>query len=232
MQSRNDLIQAQHFISVAVVEGNDWTVAEIAAKVGLSIGHLHRLFKKYSNTTPRDFAAAQLPVHRAQNESQFISSGSLDNLSMGPEPSVVQSISEPLLWLPWDSWTSDLERLSLLRLGHQILLTQPTPGHGYISTLFLLNDLTERTIIQIHNHFSQQPHIIQLISLTWVLRQCDYQLSAQVLQVISLSKDSFCSSNRPSDDRARTTGSTKSCLKQTKPFIASANSELSRLKLR
>mgnify|MGYP001940458558 CR=1 FL=1 len=99
MRSKNDLTQAQNLIAIATVEGKDWSVAEIAAKVGVSIGHLHRLFKKYANTT-----------QCSREESRFTSSESLGFPLIVPESVVSQSTLEPLLWFPWDRWSSDLEQ--------------------------------------------------------------------------------------------------------------------------
>ncbi|KAF1835277.1 hypothetical protein BDW02DRAFT_568151 [Decorospora gaudefroyi] len=121
MRSWNDLIQAQNFIAIAAVERQDWSVAEIAAKVGVSIGHLYRLFRKYAHTTPREFAnasaAAELQGHCYGDEIRFASSEDLSLPSIEPEPAVPQSTSERLVWLPWDSLSSDLEQFVQLDGG-------------------------------------------------------------------------------------------------------------------
>ncbi|KAH9882579.1 hypothetical protein J1614_000815 [Plenodomus biglobosus] len=114
MRGWNDLMRAQSLIAIAVADRQDWSVAEVAAKVGVSTGHLHRLFRKYANTTPKEFAnasvAAELPAQWCQDELQFASSEDSSLLSIAPEPDVSQSTSERLAWLPWDSSSNDLEQ--------------------------------------------------------------------------------------------------------------------------
>lgn len=115
-------MRAQSFIAIAVAGRQDWSVAEVAAKVGVSIGHLHRLFRKYANTTPKEFAnasvSAELPGQWYQDDLQFASSGESSLPSIAPELDISQSTAEQLLWLPWDSWSNDLEQsLSAENLG-------------------------------------------------------------------------------------------------------------------
>ncbi|KEQ90787.1 hypothetical protein AUEXF2481DRAFT_52470, partial [Aureobasidium subglaciale EXF-2481] len=55
MKSRADFEAAKNLIEQSRERDEDWTVSSVAGKVGVSIGHLHRLFKKYANTTPKDY---------------------------------------------------------------------------------------------------------------------------------------------------------------------------------
>lgn len=62
-QARATLRRARALIIAAVTatrgaEEPPWTVEGVAAELGVSGGHLHRLFRKELNTTPRAFAAA------------------------------------------------------------------------------------------------------------------------------------------------------------------------------
>lgn len=52
-----DYDHARQMIAAAVLEQEDWTIGEIATKAGVSVGHLHRLFRRYANATPRQFAS-------------------------------------------------------------------------------------------------------------------------------------------------------------------------------
>jgi methylphosphotriester-DNA--protein-cysteine methyltransferase len=56
LRSWTDFDAAKALIEQAEKHKEEWTVAEIAEKVGVSIGHLHRLFKRFANTTPKEFA--------------------------------------------------------------------------------------------------------------------------------------------------------------------------------
>ncbi|KAI4740384.1 hypothetical protein E4T50_09173 [Aureobasidium sp. EXF-12298] len=56
MRSKTDFETAKALIERSEKQREGWSVAVIAEKVGISIGHLHRLFKKYANTTPKEFA--------------------------------------------------------------------------------------------------------------------------------------------------------------------------------
>lgn len=58
MRSKADFDTAKSLIEGSEKQGEVWTVASVAEEVGVSIGHLHRLFKKYANTTPKDFVSA------------------------------------------------------------------------------------------------------------------------------------------------------------------------------
>lgn len=57
MRSKADFDAARLLIERSQEQKEGWTVAEIAEKVGISIGHLHRIFKKYANTTPKEFSS-------------------------------------------------------------------------------------------------------------------------------------------------------------------------------
>lgn len=60
-QSRITFQRASALIAKAVQEGTQWQIRSIAAEVSTSSGHLHRLFKRFANTTPRLFAEAICP---------------------------------------------------------------------------------------------------------------------------------------------------------------------------
>lgn len=55
MQSRSDFDRALEAIEQKRSIGQKWTVAAIASELDLSVGHLHRLFKRFAGTTPKQF---------------------------------------------------------------------------------------------------------------------------------------------------------------------------------
>jgi AraC-like DNA-binding protein len=70
MRSKADFDTAKSLIEGSEKQGEVWTVAGVAEEVGVSIGHLHRLFKKYANTTPKDFvSASKMPCVRRKSSS-------------------------------------------------------------------------------------------------------------------------------------------------------------------
>lgn len=55
-QGRLIVGQAQSLIMSAVLRREAWTVEGVARELGISGGHLHRLFKKHLSVTPKAFA--------------------------------------------------------------------------------------------------------------------------------------------------------------------------------
>lgn len=55
-QSKLDFERAQRFLTDAAGSGEEWTVTGIAEMTGVSVGHLHRLFKKFARKTPKQVA--------------------------------------------------------------------------------------------------------------------------------------------------------------------------------
>lgn len=84
-QSRITFQRASGLITKAVLEGTQWKVGSIATEVGTSSGHLHRLFKRFANTTPCLFAEA---ARRAVPASRSEPSGTLCGPSMSSDTSV------------------------------------------------------------------------------------------------------------------------------------------------
>lgn len=63
-QSRMTVARAKDIIMVAAMALQPWTVEGVAAELGISGGHLHRLFKKQLNTTPKAFAETAIDSAR------------------------------------------------------------------------------------------------------------------------------------------------------------------------
>lgn len=68
-QARATLRRARDLITAAAADSapreQPWTVEGVAAELGVSGGHLHRLFRKQLNTTPKAFAAAAVAAAAA-----------------------------------------------------------------------------------------------------------------------------------------------------------------------
>lgn len=69
MRSKTDFDTAKALIERSEKQREGWSVAIIAEKVGISIGHLHRLFKRFANTTPKEFACNLTNINAEQKSS-------------------------------------------------------------------------------------------------------------------------------------------------------------------